>query len=225
MPEQKIQVLTTKELDSTKVSDINLPSPGHLKDEELRRRTDNLQQAIDENSFDTGKIPDKLLEPDREILYDITQGYMQIGKNRPEYVTKWVNYVNQNGSKVWQEKAQGWQVATTREFPEGEHLKREDRTLRVGDVLLMFIKKDLHENILKRQEERKRAQLFGVESEVRAFAAKHSNIFTDVSSEFNGNMPAHISNRMHAKATARKVAAQHLGNRMKSGLVEGLPIK
>lgn len=216
---------------------LPLPPAGDARRDELAKRTDALEQKAETQYADRGAIPHdhNALRPDRnrEIQDHIHKSHLEIGTDHPFYVVKWVNYRNQDGHMVWDAKSKGWQVATIKDFPEAQQmgLVREDNTLRVGDVMLMFIRKDEHLKIEQREKEKRLRQQFGVEAEIHNLAQRHSGIFAGaVTPELgtSGNMSQsslkHLE-KMEAKSAARRVAAQHIGNRMRQGPIPGLPIK
>lgn len=173
------------------------------------------------SSDDIGPIPKKFLEKDREIQHDIEQDYMSIGTDHPLYAVCWVNYTNVNGQMVWNKKARGWRVATALEFPDAKYLLREDNTIRVGDCLLMFIRKDYHLKFIRREEEKRLRQQYGSEAAITALAEKYPDTFANVWIESQGEvMPENIARRMQSRsrsAAARKAAANAIGNKLNSG--------
>lgn len=212
--------------------DLGLPPVGHARDEEFRLRNDNLQRAAEEAtaSGDVGTIPPKVLEPDREICDAISKSYLEIGVNHAYLKTKWVNYVNLHGQKIWEAKAQGWKVATAIEFPEAKDLVREDNTIRIGDVLLMCIRMDEHLKLEERERTKRLRQQFGAEAEIHEYAERANiqagtKIFGAVHTPGISGMPEHLMTTIEKRAAVRRGAAQHLGNKLKEGLIPGLPVK
>ena len=213
---------------------FGLPPTGHERREELKRRTDNLEEQGERVYSDAGTIPSDVLKPDREIRDHIVKDHLAIGADHPYYKTKWVNWKNLEGQKVWEAKADGWRVATAKEFPDAEGLVKEDNTIRVGDTMLMFMRFDEHMKLEERERNKRLRQQYGIEAEIHDLAEKVNiatgrKVFGSISTpEFTG-VPEHLMKTMEARAKrsdfARKVAAQHLGNRMKQGMIDGLPIK
>lgn len=253
--------MAQREIDLTAFETSEMPSPTQLppagfeRDEELKRREDNLQERAETLAAerDVGVIPQKVLEPDREIQYAIKRDFLSIGVNHPFLKTKWVNYVNQHGSKVWEAKTDGWMVANADHFKGTEDyemvrdLIREDNSIRVGDVMLMCIRMDRHLMLEKREAEKRRRQQFGVEAEIHDMAnsvnrKRGQRVFAGVSTPEVG-VSGELSPRAHARLdsltrqseardvslarqiAAKRVASQHVGEMLKSGTVPGLPIK
>ena len=211
----------------------SLPPAGQARREELARRTDTLVEAAETQTPDSGRIPQDhdALRPERnrEIQNHLAKSHLEIGTAHPYYMVKWVNYVNQQGSMIWTEKAKGWKVATVDEFPEARELSREDRTIRIGDVLLMFIRKDEHYLLEQKEHEKRLRQQYGVEAEIHDLAARNRRIFPDVHTPSINGVPDNLMNEMERRSSRRqgirKIAAQHLGNQMKKGTISGVPIK
>jgi len=223
------------------VEGSNLPPAGYKRDEELAKRHDDLQEAAelkaDEN--EVGAIPNNHdafnPERNREIQHAIHKHYLDIGTDSLQYKTKWVNYVNLNAQKVWEAKSDGWQVATVREFPEAREMGavREDNTIRVGDVMLMFITIDQHRALDEKQRQKRLRQQYGVEADIHDLAERTNSrqgqaVFAGVSTPHigvTGKISESTSQRPGVSSAARKVALNHLGNKMKQGTIPGVPIK
>lgn len=211
----------------------NLPPAGYQRDEELAKRTDILNEQGEKIYADVGKIDPSVLEADPEIRRDIAMNYLEIGLEHAVYSTKWVNYVNLQGQKVWEAKADGWIMATVTEFPEARDLRKADNSIRVGDVLLMFIRKDEHLKLLQREDKKRLRQQYGIEAEIHDLANATNRkygtqVFAGVETpELGGNMRQEMVNAVNKRnsrqAGARRTAAEHLGNKMKEGFVPGIP--
>jgi hypothetical protein len=213
--------------------DPSLPPPGSERNEILARRTDELEEAADALNAQSGTIPEKFMQPDHNVQRDIRRGFLDIGSDHPFLKTKWVNCVNQHGSKVWEAKSQGWRVATVEDFPEAQDMRKEDNTLRVADTILMCIRMDAHVRIQQQEDAKREAAQYGLEGSVHDMARRHSNVFRNVYSESTGGLPDNVSQRVSAISTARnltrgaaqRMAANQIGNRMKEGLIPGIPLK
>jgi len=210
--------------DAAKVK-VDLPPAGAAREDELLRRIDALEQRLAEKSEDAGQVPSRFLEPDREIQSAISKNYLDIGSDNPMYKTCWVNYVNINGKQVWDKKVDGWRVATVEDFPEAKDMRREDNTIRVGDTLLMFIRIDDYVRLENKQADRRRKQQFGLDQAVHEIANNNPGVFKVQSGSMDSIEPD-LARTMESRATnaaARTVAAKHIGNRMKTGTIPGIP--
>ena len=202
----------------------DLPPPGAERREVLAERKDTLEQKAEEiaSEQEITSVPKdhKALQPDRELQYQISENYLEVSDPKPGYMYKWVNYVSVNGQKVWEAKANHWEVVTGGDG-ESSHLLKEDGTRRVGDVILVRRRMDIH-LIMERKEEQKRLKReLAAEGELRDIAAKSDGAFTVHDAESN---PAMIQ-KVQKRAAAHRVAAQTLGNKMKSGTIPGVPIR
>jgi len=218
----------------------DLPPAGFARNEELARRTDKLEEAIETQTPEQYAIPHDhdALRPDRnrEIQHEIHRGHLDIGHKHPVYAVKWVNWRNNEGSMVWQAKSDGWQVATPEIFPEAyEHgCVKEDNTLRVADVMLMCITHDKKLLLDARDKQKRLRQQYGVEADIHDLAAAanrkyKTEVFKNVQTpELTGLSEStldKINARNNRQNAARRVAANSLGNRMKEGVIPGVPIR
>jgi len=207
------------------VATPNLPPPGAAREETLARNADALAEAAETQTPDVGAIPERFLEPDREIQNDIARDYMDIGTDHPYLKTCWANYVNLNSQKVWEKKAQGWQIATAVEFPEAADLVKADNTIRIGDVLLMCIRIDRYEQIRQKEENARLAQQYGLEAGVYELADKHPNVFKTVSTDENPTLDPRTQALIERRRGAGKAAINTIGQQMKSpNGVPGIPL-
>jgi hypothetical protein len=241
MPELDLFTDTDKEIkpdafsNPTPAADpTNLPPAGGARREELKRRTDQLEEKAEEQYADVGKIPKEALKPDREIREHIRKSHLEVGTQHPYLKVKWVNYVNLQGSMVWAAKADGWAVATAQDIPDAKELVREDGTIRIGDVLLMCIRIDDYLVLEKHEKTKRLRQQYGVEAEIHDLAARTNAregkvVFKNVQTPGLGGMSEETLQTIEARAerqtAARRTAAEHLGNRMKRGTLPGVPIR
>jgi hypothetical protein len=211
------------------VAGSNLPPAGHVRNEELKMRADTLEQQAETQYANVGAIPADALKPDPNMQYEIRHSHMGIGVDHPLYRTKWVNYVNNNGYMVWQAKSDGWQVATAREFPEGRDMMKADGSLRVGDVLLMFMRIDEHLKLEMREKHKRLQQQYGVEADIHDLAertnrAMGQQVFANVQTPAITGISDSTLEAMRTRS-AQRTAANILGNRMKEGLIPGVPLR
>jgi hypothetical protein len=230
------QLFDTTELDGTQT----LPPAGAARREELARRADALEQKIEEIPTEQESIPHDhdAIRPERqrEIQHAIHSNYLQIGVDHPYLAVKWVNWKNLEGDAVWRAKSEGWVTATTAEFPEAEGLQKVDGTIRVADVLLMCMRKDLHMQLELKQKNKRLRQQYGVEAKMHDLAARNPRAFAGVSTPeigqtghlgpaANASLQAMEQRSTRANQAARALGVKHIGERMKSGPIPGVPIK
>lgn len=213
----------------------NIPA-GHERDEEMSRRTDTLQQRAEEkaDANEIGAIPHDhdALRPDRnrEIQNHIHKDHLAIGTDHPIYVAKWVNWKNLEGQMVWKAKSDGWMTASVKEFPEAAHLRKEDGTIRVADVILMFIPKEVHAQLVQREKRKRQRQQFGVEQEIHDMAERNPHVFAGAATPelgVTGNLSPTAQKKIAQFNTrgAGRVAINRIGDMMKKGPIPGVPLK
>jgi hypothetical protein len=201
--------------------DPNLPPAGHKRNEVLAERKDNLEEAAETVSADMGSIPQSVFEEDRDLQRDIRKGFLDLDIG-DQYVVKWVNFVSQHSHAVWAAKSEGWKVVNSAMLKAVDHdLVREDNTIRVGDVIAMYIRKDHHLQIEMTRRKKQIAVQYGAEAELNHLAGKHPNALKVHSDLTGGNK---YQDQIQRRA-ARRTAMQHIGNKMKSGTVPGVPLK
>ena len=217
----------------------DLPPAGYKRDDVLAQRTDQLQEEAEKRADEreVGAIPHDhaALNPERnrEIQDHIRKDHLAIGADHPYLKTKWVNWKNLEGQMVWQAKNEGWQVATIKEFPEAVSMVKEDNTIRVADVMLMCIRMDEYFKLEERAKEKRLRQQYGVEAEIHDLAMKTNrkmgqDVFAGVSTPevgVSGNISDAAQRKMAQMEGTRRVAMKHLGNKMKTGTLPGVPIK
>lgn len=212
------------------IAAANLPPAGHEQREELKRREDTLAQQAETQYADSGAIPAEMVQPDHNMQNTLRRSYLDIGSNHPLYKTKWVNCININGQMIWQAKADGWMIATSKEFPEARDMSKEDGSIRVGDTLLMFIRHDQHFLLEQREANKRLRQQYGVEADIHDIAKKYPDVFKNVHTpEITGGIPDDMLKTMEARNARRSaavnLAARHIGNKMKTGVIPDVPIK
>jgi len=212
----------------------DLPPPGYKRDEELKRRQDELEQKAEELAAETGKerIDPSKLKPDREIQYYIQRDMLEISNPVPGYIYCWV-YTGQGGHFVWTKKAQGWEVVQG-DMPEcREAMIKEDTTRRIGDVILMRIPEEVYAAIEAREEEKRQRQEFSVTAELQEIGRRYPRVFTvheDLSKvQFGGRTLADVMERKAAHATARRMAAKRVAmeaidRKLREGTVPGMEV-
>jgi hypothetical protein len=219
------QIFTQEELAEAR-PDAALPPPGHARDEVLRERADTLEQKAEEIFEDRGAINPEAFEIDREIqhlLHDRNDG-LEISDPHPAYMYCWANFQNSNGTQVWQRKSWGWEVVGGN-MPECSHLRREDGTRRIGDVLLMRIRKDLHLLLEQKNEKKRLRQQYGVDADLQTIVANNPKAFRSVrTSDRNPEDPL-IQRTMtagEASSGARRAAMQQVDSMLRAGNVPGM---
>lgn len=202
----------------------DLPPAGYVRDEELKKRTDNLDAASEfmSDGQEVYGIDPKAFEEDREILAHLDELY--IADALPTYKYLWV-YFGLNGRVVWQRKRDGWKVVSG-DDPEALELKDADGFRKIGDCLLMKIPRERYDQINAEREKRRQSQQLGIDArliELGDKAAKHGiKVHTDPGTIPAGRGKKTLMEVMKARH-ARQVATQHRDVLLKTGKVPGMP--
>ena len=210
---------------AAKAQPDSLPPAGYERDEELKRRTDALEEAAEEQFSDVGTIDPAALELDRE-LQDLIRGHnaLEVSHADPLYVYCWT-YFGLNGQMVWQKKAQGWEVVQG-DMKESKEYKAEDSTRRVGDTLLMRMRRDRYAKLELAQKLVRERQELSVASEINELALKYRGrgikVHTDQNATFaSGKGMMDTIEKRAARQTALRTVDKHL----RQGTVPGMEIE
>lgn len=145
----------------------NLPPPGDERQEVLKKRTDQLEEQIDQKSEQSFAIDPSKMEPDNEILKDIDKGFLHPPCADPKFEYAWVQckHPEDHPSRMVETKLaekvkvggkwiRPWAVVMGDE-PDAKGLKKSaENTCTIGDVLLMRCRKD-HYALLEMAKRRK----------------------------------------------------------------------
>lgn len=217
------------------LGDDALPPPGDARREELKRREDTLQEAAerlsDEQELDT--IDPSKLEVDREFAQHwdpATASILTVSNPQPGWEYTWQNAVNQSGLQVMMKKTDGWQVVSGSD-PESREHKHADGTRRIGDVLLMKIRKERKDQLDRRDEIRRERVQRGVTKELedmgermRGKGVRVHTPYTESSRHgFSHEEQTYDPRRRFTRDTAQKEAAKMLGEKLREE-VPGVPL-
>ena len=222
------------------VPQTNLPPPGYQREEELKQRTDNLQQqgevkAAQEQRFTMD--PSKL-QPIREIRHNMSA--LNVTPKVAGYEYCWVNFKSPSDTpgltiqqkqahQVYNYQSQSWEAVwevVHGNMPECAHRKGigADSTRRLGDVLLMRAKKENYDSLVRYQQEQNNRRL---QADEAAFVDEVER----VNSKTRGGLTAHphghpgfmsSAGRQNARGTISNVPApDELDWQLKSGRLPG----
>ncbi|HDZ26658.1 hypothetical protein LCGC14_0690100 [marine sediment metagenome] len=145
----------------------NLPPPGDERQEVLKKRTDQLEEQIDQKSNESFAVDPSKMEPDNEILNDIDKGFLYPPCADPKFEYAWtqckhpVDHPSRmveirlaEKIKVNGEWKHPWSVVMGND-PDAKGFKvSAENTCTIGDVLLMRCRKD-HYALLELAKRRK----------------------------------------------------------------------
>ncbi len=231
-----VTIVSREEAENLKA---DLPPAGPQRDDELARRLDNLQQSIEELKDVGGereRLPESAFQPIREIQHEIREhSALEVSHKDPEFDYCWV-YVGRQQSQIWAKKSMvapgmtsTWHVVQG-DMPEAREFLAEDTTRRIGDTLLMRIKKDQHEILLRALEARKRLQSDGVTATLAELGQKHGRNFvvhTDPTDNLASGRPMMdtVGKRASMRSDfARQAAKARFTEMLKTGTVPGMEL-
>lgn len=190
-----------------------LPPAGHERDEELKRRTDALEEEADKREVHS--MNEQALEVDREIRYAIEGDVLDVTNKQPGYAYMWI-YVGQYQREITRVKAQGGEVVQGND-PEAAELKAEDTTRRIGDCVLMRMRLDIYRKWEMQQEHKRMRQQEGVEAEARDLASRYAGSGIKL-------VEGYAPSEAHRQAV-RGVAMNSVDKMLREGRVPGMPVR
>ena len=174
-------------------SKTKLPPAGHERQEELKKRTDQLQEQAETSMPEAYSIPTDALEPDRELQYAMqTFSLHEVTSKQPGNVYGWV-YTGQHGTEITMKKMYGWVVVQGTD-PESSELQHVDTTRRLGDCILMRIPQARYDKLKAYEEYVRKMKMGAGDEELKDLGRKLGlNVSTDdpsIIARFGGNTPA-----------------------------------
>lgn len=200
------------------VGDSQLPPAGDARREELKRRTDVLEEAAESTGVEGGTGP--LPEVENELAQHFNE--LEVSNQDPSYAYCWV-YTGQQGRMIRMKLAEGWEMVQG-DMLEAVELKGMggDTTRKLGDVVLMRIRRDRYLLLQRQRRERTRNQSEGVEAALREAGEKYKDRGLVVHTSTDTMRPE-IVKRMANQATARTIADKTMDQRIREGRVPGMP--
>jgi hypothetical protein len=206
-----------------KVRDIADIPAGDERREELKQREDTLQQEAEERAaaLEINAIDPKVLRVDNEIAqhFDV-HNELAVSNSQDEYEYCWV-YAGRNSYWISWKQAQGFEVVKN-DMPEAQEHRgvAGDSTRRVGDTILMRIRKDRAASLRRRDRERAAAREEGVDSAILDLGARAAHLGVRVSRL--GGLTAQQQEIIAKRAQARQLATGQFNDQIRNGTVPGL---
>lgn len=198
--------------------ETNLPPAGHERREELKRRMDALTKEAEHiaSEMEIEGINPKALDIDNEIAdhFDPATSMLDVSDANPSYVYRWEQadlYNRQGNIWVTTRKAEGWEVVSGSD-PEAKNCRQVDGTRRVGDAILMRIRKDRYIALELADRRRRLSRSESVSLKALEMAEKAGIPVHDLS---NANTPKHILQFAEAQAAAATAARQTMVRHMR----------
>lgn len=194
-----------------------LPPAGDAQREELKQRGDQLEQKAEELA---GEVDYHTLRRDAfDIRNEIAErfDYLQVTDARSEYIYKWVNYRTRNGLNIAAAQRDGWELVAGND-PECMPCKDELTRRRVGDVVLMKMRRDAHHELVTRQRLIRNMRERGIEGAIEELARDRGIVLHRF-----GDMDPALQGRIFKQQQAKQIARQQFGNMLRQGTVPGAP--
>lgn len=206
--------------EAAKLPQQTAPAAGTVAREEWDKRKDALEEAAADDPREA--IDPEKLEPDREIQQKFQHGDLPVSNPQAGYDYCWVQAAPQWGGQfIFAAQSHGWQVVRgdmpeAPEYAESDSAGRPTGNRRVGDVILMRIRKEVRaarKAQLDRRRLLKQADLEASE-EMQAIARRHRGIKVHTGTA--------ALDRMRKHELAKHLAAKQLEARLRTGMVPGM---
>lgn len=208
---------------TSKAAYPGLPPAGHARDEELKRRADTLAEEAEKRAeaLSMSGIDADVLKIESELASQMDELY--VTNRQPGYEYCWVNFdapSSARGLMVKRKLAQrGWEVVCG-DMPEAIEVKDVTGNRRVGDVILMRIKKEHFDKLKAAEEEYARSLSGAVHSNLQQLGEKYRGRGVIVHTP--ENMSPQLLKSMEARARGAMAANQKLDQSLRDGTVEGV---
>lgn len=195
-------------------SDRPLPPPGDARQEELSRRDDELAQMAEELGENMGTVDPSVFDVDPALAARFNE--LDVSNPDPAYAYCWI-FTGQLGRMVKMKSIEGWEVVSG-DMEEALDLKQPDGTRRLGDVMLMRIRKDRKLLLDRKDRERRDAQQASVTATLEEMGQRAGVTITSGES-----VNPRILKQMQNRAAARQTAMGAVDKMIRAGRVPGVP--
>ena len=206
---------------------VELPPAGYARDEELAKRGDDLAEAAETQSATAERyaVNPKAFEKDRELQY-LLEHYneLEVSNADPAYSYCWVQCIHSHGLFVKLKLAERWEVVQG-EMQEAIELKGigADTTRKLGDVMLMRIRKDFFKAIIRRRKANAERHLQSIDAGLIGAGEKYSHLGVKVTTPESGNMNEKTVELMHKRSEAIGKASAMQDKWVREGRMPGMP--
>lgn len=203
--------------------DADLPPAGDERRDVLKERTDTLQQEAEERAalLELDRMNPNVLAPDREIRQHFDAfNELAVSQAQDEFEYCWV-FAGRNSYWIRWKSAQGFEVVQN-DMPEAQEHRGigADSTRRVGDTILMRIRKDRAMRIRKQARDLAAAREEGVDSTIMEMGERAAHMGVRVSRL--GGLSAVQQEIIAKRAQARSIASSTFNDQIRQGTVPGL---
>ncbi len=195
-----------------------LPPAGFEREEVLKEREDVLQEQAETlaSQQEVGTIDPRKLEVENELAYYFDE--LEVPGALPDYHYAWAQS-GQNGRYIQQKLYLGWEVVQGNS-PEAVGLKGTDTTRKLGDVLLMRIRKDRKKLVDMREDYKRKQQEEGVVGNLLDIGDRYAKYGARVTVA-NGPDASQIG-RLAAQQAAGQLADKQTDRWLREGRMPGM---
>lgn len=203
--------------------EVDLPPAGDERRDTLKQRTDTLEQEAEERAaaLELDRMDPRALRPDREIRQHFDAfNELAVSGAQDEFEYCWV-FAGRNSYWIRCKSAQGFEVVQN-DMPEAQEHRGigADSTRRVGDTILMRIRKDRAMRIRKQARDLAAAREEGVDSTIMEMGERAAHMGVRVSRL--GGLSAVQQEIIAKRAQARSIASSQFNDQIRQGTVPGL---
>lgn len=199
------------------VEESTLPPAGVKRQEELKKRKDQLDKKGEElaASLEIESTDPASMEPDQEILRDIDE--LAVSRSDPLYKYCWVNTWG-NGRFVTAKTSRGWQVVQG-DMEEAKNCLREGEGTfrRVGDTILMRLRVDRYEILERKKKKKRQMQEDSVTSVLIELGDRHKGKGVIV----HADPDEKLLMKMSQKARAQNISKGKFNDMVRHGTIPG----
>lgn len=199
-----------------KAEKTNLPPAGEARREELKQRSDALEEQGEREFAGVEKINPHALEIDNEIAGHYNE--LQVSRAQEGWRYRWM-YAGGNGQSVMRAKVDGWKIVQG-EDPEARELIAVDTTRKLGDVVLMKIPEEKWERLQARDVRMRAVQQGSVTQEIVEMGKKYEGRI-----QVRANLNPREMQRLAMKSAAAKIAGNKFDQMLRRGTVPGMEIE
>lgn len=202
----------------------DLPSQGFRRREVLAQRADTLAELAEgpADGPELVRADPKATQIENEIAGPIMRGVLDVSNKDTAYDYSWVNFASQHGYAVTFKQSLGWEVVNG---PMLEAVERRDELGRrkIGDVILMRVKKDLHLAQQFSEQDRRRALRENVGVGLLELADKHRDKGVSARISTEALSSADMA-RVQKEESAKQMAGQQFDRMVRTGQVSGMQL-
>lgn len=198
-----------------------LPPSGDERRDVLRQRDDDLAEAAESLNDDVGAVRADALEIDNEIAQ--YSDLLAVSNQDAAYMYCWVNFQSQHGIAVQYKLAEGWEVVQG-DMSEARERRGVggDTSRRLGDVLLMRIRKDRHFALRQRAKRAAEAREGSIGAGMRDLGERYASRGLIVHADDTAMNPK-LLQTLHTRSLARSTATRMVDEAVRQGRMPGVP--